>query len=301
MKIALISTVFNEGEGVFAWAAALRAQTRMPDEFVIVDGGSTDGTPERLQKAFAGGGFPVPKIIVEKCNIARGRNLAIQNCTAEIIAATDAGSFAAADWLAEITRPLLADAALDVVGGCSTPLVENDFQRLLLLLDGPETAPRTPAEIFPSSRNTAFRRSAWTAVGGYPEWLTRWAEDALFNFQLHALGKHYFYNPRASVAWPVRPDAKSYFQMLRNYGYGAAEARLYAPYFRRRLLIALCPPLVLLSRWRTRHAGFRYRKNFASARGWLMGFLRGQRAPADWRRIDGVWFSPAAQMTRGKK
>jgi GT2 family glycosyltransferase len=38
MKIALISTVFNEGASMTRWINALRAQTVQPDEFVIVDG-----------------------------------------------------------------------------------------------------------------------------------------------------------------------------------------------------------------------------------------------------------------------
>src|SRR5581483_3739374 len=72
MRVALISTVFNEGEDIFRWAEALRKQTLKPDEFTIVDGGSMDGTPGRLKKAFSHDDFPAPKIIVQKCNIAGG-------------------------------------------------------------------------------------------------------------------------------------------------------------------------------------------------------------------------------------
>jgi len=295
MKIALISTVFNEGDDIVAWAKALAAQTRHPDEFVIVDGGSTDGTPDRLRQVFAGGTFPEPRIIIEKCNIARGRNLAIQNTTAEIIAATDAGCVARADWLAEITRPLLADDAPDVCGGASVRLLQNDFHRFLEQLDPEPPAPAYGEDCYPSSRNIAFRRQAWLDVGGYPEWLTLTAEDALFNFQLHGVGRKFFCNPRAIVDWPARPDAAGYFKMLRGYGYGAAEAQLYGPYFRRRLFLTLCPPLLLLSQHRFKYFGFRYRKNAASGTGWLAGLWRGRRAPKDWRRVRGVLLSPAAQ------
>ena len=294
MKVALIATVFNEGEDIFRWAEALRKQTRQPDEFVVVDGGSTDGTPERLKKAFGHGDFPAPKIIVQKCNIAGGRNLAIQNTTAEIVAANDAGSFPDPVWLEQIVAPLMNDAAVDVVGGRSVPLTENEFQRQLLDLDGPEPEPQQSEQVYPSSRNIAFRKKTWADIGGYPEWLTRWAEDALFNFGLHTLGRNFVYARNAVVSWPVRPDAKSYFRMLRNYGYGAAEAQLYWPYFRRRILIACLPPLVLLSPRGTQHAWFRYRKNLASATGWLAGKIYGHRPPAGWRRVKGVLLSPAA-------
>ena len=83
--------------------------------------------------------------------------------------------------------------------------------------------------------------------------------------------------------------------MLYGYGYGAAEARLYLPYFVRRALVAAFPPLLFLSRHRFRHLEFRYRKNLSSARGWLAGRFKGHRPPTGWKRIDGVLLSPEAQ------
>jgi GT2 family glycosyltransferase len=294
MKIALISTVFNEGDGIFAWAESLRQQTRQPDEFVIVDGGSTDGTPERLRAAFSHGDFPAPRIIVEKCNIARGRNLAIQNTTAEIVAVNDAGSFPDKNWLGEITRPLVESKNLDVVGGGSKSLFENEFQKFVEQFENQPVQPARAAETYPSSRNVAFRRQAWADVGGYPEWLTLTAEDALFNFQLHKIGKQFFYNPAAIVHWPVRDTAPAYFKMYHNYGYGAAEARLYTQNYLRHWLITIFPALLLLSRHRFGHLKFRYQKNAASAFGWLAGRVKGHSAPENWRRIDGILLSPEA-------
>ena len=93
----------------------------------------------------------------------------------------------------------------------------------------------------------------------------------------------------------MRDTAAGYFKMLYGYGYGAAEAPLYAPYFRRRTVIAACPPVLLLSRWRWRHFGFRYQKNLASARGWLAGLVRGHHPPPGWKRLNGVLLSPPAQ------
>ncbi len=294
MKRALIATLFNEADNVSRWWDCLQRQTVPPDEICIVDGGSTDGTWEKLQSLARVSRVPV-KLDQRRCNIAGGRNHAIALTDAEIIAATDAGSFLEPDWFAEITKPLLADAALDVVGGRSERLVENDFHRFLSVMDPEPEPPTVPEDLYPSSRNVAFRRQAWADVGGYPEWLTLTAEDALFNFQLHWIGKKFFPNPRAIVRWPARADAAGYFKMLHSYGFGAAEARLYAPYFRRRLLLTLCPPLLLFSAHRFRHFGFRYRKNAASATGWLAGFVRGRRAPKDWRRVRGVYLSPSAQ------
>jgi glycosyltransferase involved in cell wall biosynthesis len=295
MKRALIATLFNEADNVSRWWECIARQTVPPDEICIVDGGSTDGTWEKLQELARQASVPV-RLKQQRCNIAGGRNLAIQMTDAEIIAANDAGSFPNANWFGEITRPLLEDKTLDVVGGRSMATIANSFQKLLQQLDPEPPGSDVPEEIYPSSRNVAFRRQAWSDVGGYPEWLTLTAEDALFNFQLHKIGKRFAFNSRALVPWPVREDMAGYCKMLYNYGYGAAEARLYASYFRRRLLLTLCPPLLLLSHHRFEHFGFRWRKNTASATGWIAGFLKGRRAPANWRRVDGVLLSPQAQL-----
>jgi glycosyltransferase involved in cell wall biosynthesis len=298
MKIALISTVYNEGEDVFAWAESLRAQTRQPDEFVIVDGGSTDGTPERLKQAFSHGDFPTPRIIVERCNIARGRNLAIQNTTAEIIASTDAGSYPEPAWLDELTKPLLNDPAIDVVGGNTRLMATNDFQRLAISLEAP---PSSEEGFYPSSRNIALRRAAWASVGGYPEWLTLAGEDALYNYELHAAGNRVACNPCAIVRWPYRPTPEAFYKLYYRNGYGAAEAKLFRQYFFRRLLITIFPPLLLLSRRRSKHFKHRYRTNAASALGWLAGKIKGRRPPPGWKRVDGILLSPETQSRLAAK
>lgn len=294
MRCALIATVYNESDNISRWWECIRQQTSCPDEIIIVDGGSSDGTWERLQDLAARS--PVRVLLKqERCNIAEGRNLAIKLTDAEIIASTDAGSFPEPNWFAEITRPLLEDESVDVTGGLNVSDRNNDFQNYLSQFEDEEVSGVTGGEIHPSSRNTAFRSQAWTDVGGYPEWLTLAAEDSLFTHELNKIGKKFFYNSRARVHWSVRPTPEAYFQLNYRNAYGSAEARLDGLYFFRRGLITLCPPLLLLSRHRFRHLRFRYLKNASSTLGWLAGFLKGHRPPSGWKRVDGILLSPEAQ------
>lgn len=302
MKTALISTLYNESKNLARWWESILIQTAPPDEIVIVDGGSKDGTWERLQELARSCPVPV-RLHQERCNIARGRNLAIRMSDAEIIASTDAGSYPQADWFEQITRPLLADANVDAVGGRSVDMVNNDFHRLVVAFQQPVVEPQNPDQVYPSSRNIAFRRTAWAAVGGYPEWLTLTGEDALFNHELHAVGCRFAYNRDAVVAWPIRETAAEYFRMLHSYGYGSAEARLFGRNYVISTALTLCPLLLFVSRNRAQAPGFRYRKYFYQTKGWIAGRLFGHRPPAGWQRVDGVLLSPEAQQSmadRGK-
>ncbi len=295
MKIALIATIFNESGNLSRWWDCLRQQTVAPDEIVVVDGGSTDGTWEKLQALAQVSWVPV-KLAQARCNIASGRNRAITLTDAEIIAATDAGSFPEPAWLAEITKPLLSDPTIDCTGGLNVCDPATEFHRYLVQFEGREQSGMTGAELHPSSRNTAFRRQTWADVGGYPEWLTLAAEDSLFTYQLNKIGRKFHYSPQAIVHWTVRETEAAYFKLLYRNAYGGAEAQLYWPYFRQRMILSLCPPLLLLSRHRFRHFRFRYLKNFSSAHGWLAGKMLGQRPPVGWKNEGGVLLSPQAQQ-----
>jgi len=292
VKRALIATLYNEADNVSRWWDCLMRQTVRPDEIVLVDGGSKDGTWEKLQSLARQCPMPV-KLEQRRCNIAAGRNRAIQLTDAEIIASTDAGSFPEPDWFGEITGLLVDDERLDIVGGKCIVTIENEFQKLMETFDGRAAEPQ-PGDPKISSRNIAYRRQAWAAVGGYPEWLTLTAEDALFNFQLHAIGKVFGYNPRAMVRWAGRETEAQYLRMLYSYGYGSAEARLFPKSYLVHFSITLLPLLLLFSKRRLAHLRFRYLRHAACVCGWLAGKLRGHSAPAGWRRVNGIYLSPEA-------
>ncbi len=292
MKRALIATLYNEADNVSRWWDSLMRQTVRPDEIVLVDGGSKDGTWEQLQALVKQSPVPL-KLEQRRCNIAAGRNRAIALTDAGIIASNDAGSFPEPDWFEEVTRPLMENEKLDIVAGKSMVSIENEFHKLMDSYERYHREPQ-PGEAFGSSRNIAYRRQAWADVGGYPEWLTLTAEDALFNFEMHKIGKVFSYNPRAVVRWVGRKSEAQYFQMLYSYGYGSAEARLFLKSYLVHSAVTFFPPILVLSKRRLSCLRFRYLRNAACVRGWLAGKLWGHSAPPGWRRVDGIYLSPEA-------
>ncbi|MBX3001086.1 MAG: glycosyltransferase family 2 protein [Caldilineaceae bacterium] len=84
-KVTAIIVVRN-GERFLADALqSIAAQSRQPDELIIVDGQSTDRTPE-IAQAFPG----VRYLLQEDLGIANARNLAIRTATGDFIAFLDA-------------------------------------------------------------------------------------------------------------------------------------------------------------------------------------------------------------------
>src|SRR3954451_16383165 len=89
-RVALCLTVLDEAGTLDELFASVAAQTRPPNEIVVVDGGSTDDTPAVIGR-WQARGLPIVFRVVTGANISAGRNLAIAAATALVVAVTDAG------------------------------------------------------------------------------------------------------------------------------------------------------------------------------------------------------------------
>ena len=219
MKVSLVSTVKDAGPNVHDFLASLHAQTRRPDETIVVDGGSTDGSLEALKDD------PTITAISEPgASISRGRNVAIESAAHDVIAVTDADCVLDADWLERLLAPLERGGA-DVVAGFYRPLAKAPWQvwASAHIPDADEIGPGW----LPSSRSIAFRREAWKAAGRYPEWLEV-GEDMYFNHRLVKAGCRIVHAPDAVVGWHVRPTLAATWRQYARYAEGDAVAGMYA-------------------------------------------------------------------------
>lgn len=242
LSVAVVATVLNEAATVGELLASLEGQTRRPDEVVLVDGGSTDGTWQALRRAAAGD--PRLRVLRERCNISRGRNLAIAASTAEVVAVTDAGVRLPPHWLEELLRPFAAGCPPDVVGGFFHADARTTFEVALGATTLPLAEEIDPERFLPSSRSVALRRTAWERVGGYPEWLD-YCEDLVFDLQLRCAGHRFTFNPRASVYFRPRSTWRAFFLQYYRYARGDAKARLWPLRHLARYAAYLAGPAVL--------------------------------------------------------
>jgi len=247
MRVSLIATVLNEGPAIGRLMDSVVAQTRPPDEVVIVDGGSTDDTVAVLRTYEDR--LPLRVIVDEGAdNISKGRNRAIAATTGDVIAVTDAGVRLAPDWLAELVAPFEGAGPPDVVGGFFRPDPQTTFEVAMGATVLPVEADVDPATFLPSSRSVAFRRTAWLRWP-YPEWLD-YCEDLIFDLGLRALGYRFAFVPQALAWFRPRGSLRAFWKQYWHYARGDGKADLWRKRHAIRYLTYLvATPLLLLAGW----------------------------------------------------
>ncbi|HTG47896.1 MAG TPA: glycosyltransferase [Actinomycetota bacterium] len=220
MKVSVIATVLDADGDVGGFLASIAAQRHAPDEIVIVDGGSTDGTLERLRAADG-----VTVLEAPGAGIARGRNLAIAHATHDVIAVADADCAYGPGWLEALLRPI--DDGADVAMGVTDPVVDGFFTACVASLNLPlDPADVDEATFAPSARSVAFRRDALESVGGYPEWLPI-GEDMWVDLRWRERGMDMRLAPEAVARWRPRATLAATWTQYARYARGDARAGMH--------------------------------------------------------------------------
>ena len=286
MTVSLILTVRNEAENIPRLFDSIVAQTRLPDEVVVCDGGSRDETVAALEKYSDRLNLRIES--APGANISAGRNIAIRAALGEIIAVTDAGVRLEPDWLARLVAPF-AETNNDqtaLAAGFFQAEAESLFELAMGATVLPVWTDVHPDRFLPSSRSVAFRKSAWQAVGGYSEWLL-FSEDVVFDLRIRERFGAFKLVPDAIVHFRPRSSLRQFSRQYFNYASGDGQAGLFPKiHFIRYFTYLVAAPLgvfaaLTVSPWL-----------------WALGLLAGFayiRTPV--RRLVHVW-SPLSVMER---
>ncbi|MCH8199242.1 MAG: glycosyltransferase [Chloroflexi bacterium] len=223
--VSVVMTVKNDAEGCAVSLDALMAQTRRPDEIVVVDGGSTDDTIRMIEER----ALLHPHLRLVRApgvNIARGRNIGVETAIGEIIATTDAGCRAEPPWLERLVCAFEQDPGVELAAG----FYRIDPRSLLEEVVGLATMrgqldPVDPDRFNPSARSLACTKALWRRVGGWPEWLG-FSEDTLFDHKVRRLGAGWCFVEDAVVHWRPRRSLRSIARQFFNYGTGRGQTRI---------------------------------------------------------------------------
>lgn len=221
INISLICTVYNEGESIRDLLDSIVNQNRVPDEAVFVDADSTDNTKEIIEEYQEDHGW-IRLIIDGGCNIAEGRNTAVENAEHDYIVGTDGGCIVDEEWCEAMEEAF--QEGHEALSGLWKPHSKNLFEFVQGEIRGHYIkAGNIPDNYPPSSRSIGFTRQAWKDAGKYPEHLYT-GEDAKYNSNMRRAGYEGHVVEDAWVEWKMRPTWKAYWKQFRQYGEGDARA-----------------------------------------------------------------------------
>lgn len=243
MKISFITTVYNEEKTIDVFLDSLLEQTQLPDEIIIVDGGSRDNTINKIvQKAKQIQHKKIKFTLIEKeGNRSVGRNEAITHAKGEIIVCSDAGNRLDKQWLEYIVKPFV-HRSTDVVAGYYNGVAHTVWQKALIpyVLVMPDKI--DPDNFLPATRSMAFKKSIWQKMGGFPEEYAH-NEDYVFARKLRDTHIKITFVKDAVVNWLPPRTIRQTFRMFWRFAYGDIEAGIVRPkviFIFFRYLLALC-------------------------------------------------------------
>lgn len=160
ISLSIIVPVYNEEGYIGACLEAIAAQTVMPDEVIVVDNNSSDGTLDIVKK------YPFVTLLHEsKQGVVYARDTGFNACSSEIIGRIDADTLLPPDWVRHMKNAFKhakTQAATGPVSYYDMPQARTNYRIDHLirkyLYRG---APHVP---FLFGSNMAIRRRAWRAL-----------------------------------------------------------------------------------------------------------------------------------------
>ena len=226
-KFTLVSTIFNEAKRLEQSLQEIERQTIIPDEIIITDAGSTDGSIDILNNYAAKSKLKIRVIVKKGCAVAEGRNIAIENAKNDLIVSTDFGCQYEPDWLETLVK-YFDDPEIEVVGGAFT-VNESEIKTAAaradyILQNGYKV--KIDETFSVSSRSIAYYKYVWERIGGYNEWLTLAADDTIFWREIKQHKFRYIIDPKPLVKWNRHTTARQFAREAGRYGLGDGESQI---------------------------------------------------------------------------
>jgi len=223
-RVSIVVACYN---GAHCLQACLNSLLELdyPDfEILVIDDGSTDGTPDITIR------FPQIRTLRHRVNLglSTARNLGIRAASGEIIAFTDADCRPDRDWLRHLVAVMVDSDVVGVGGPNLLPPDDSPVAAAVMASPGGPTHVMLDdriAEHIPGC-NMAFWKRSLDAVGGFDPAFHRAGDDVDVCWRLQNRGWRIGFAPGGFVWHHRRPTIESY--LAQQAGYGEAEALLVA-------------------------------------------------------------------------
>ncbi|MDQ3209162.1 MAG: glycosyltransferase [Gemmatimonadales bacterium] len=203
-KVSVVTTVYNGAAYVDRAIPGILGQTFKDFEWIIVDDGSTDGTPEVLRELASRD----PRVRVHspgRLGITAAANYGVGKAVGEYIARQDFDDSSYPDRLKLQVDFLDAHPEVGVVGGYYVLVDERRKERYMRMPPtGHQEILSAMARYIPMANTiVTFRRKVWADAGGYPEVsdledLRLWLKAAKLGWRFanlpEPMGEHYVHD-----------------------------------------------------------------------------------------------------------
>ena len=209
-KISLVIVNYNGGEYITTAIEHVKSQTRPPDELIVVDNASTDGSPARIDLT----GLPNARMIRldENVGFARANNLAAETATGDWLVLLNPDTRPRPSWLEELEKAasehpgvsMFASAQLDA----ENPDIMDGAGDCYFVLGIPwrggfgMKADKLPGEgdcFSPCGAAAMYDRETFLRAGGFDESFFCYCEDVDLGFRLRLAGETCRFVPSAVV------------------------------------------------------------------------------------------------------
>ncbi len=220
-SVSVVVCTFNGSRTLESCLESLTKLDYPRFELLVIDDGSTDGSPEIARS------FPAVRLVtMPHGGLSAARNRGAREATGDLIAYTDDDCLVDPDWLAYVAAAF-SDPEVVAAGGPNIPPKPRNLAEACVgaAPGGPAAVllDDTTAEHVPGC-NLVVRKSALEAIGGFREAYVAAGDDVDFCWRLQEAGGRIAYAPAAMVWHHRRASVGDYVKQQR--GYGRAEALL---------------------------------------------------------------------------
>ena len=210
--ISIVIRALNEAEHLPALFKSLERQTRLADEVILVDSGSTDSSVA-ISESYSARIVHIPP---GDFTFGRALNWGCEAAKGDILVFVSAHVYALSEnWLRDLVAPFEEDDRIGVSYGGQTGDHRSNFAELQLLARWfPEIGTRDQDNSFCNNANCAVRRSLWERFG-YDESLPG-LEDMAFARDIRDAGHRIAYVPKAKIAHVHEESLKQTFNRYRR-------------------------------------------------------------------------------------
>ncbi|NBI91019.1 glycosyltransferase [Lachnospiraceae bacterium] len=209
---SIVTTVYNNEQEIVIFLDNICSQSYLPEEIIIVDGGSSDRTIEYVNQYSSGSSILIKLFSGKRLNISEGLNMAIRNAGCGVVGITTPGNLFPPDFF-ETLMKRMAEESLDVAysaieGGINTPFSKKYADTLL---------GNSKMSKIASNHGALVRKTVFEEIGYFYEGFVYAGEDTEFFSLVRERNYKAACISDTKLWWEVPANWKEYIKQIRNY------------------------------------------------------------------------------------